>query len=264
MRAITDDTRTNILNEQFVPDNLFIYITKGAVQVFDGNQNYIFKAGDSFIARKNTLVKYKLLDNKEVFEPILFCFDDPFLKEFQEKKGLKRTDLVSKETFIGVQKSELMESFIQSVKPYYIGTMQLDEAFEDLKYEELLIILLKNQPDLTQILFDFRNPGKIDLEEFMMKNYKFNVSLERFAYLTGRSLSSFKRDFKMIFNQTPSHWLVQKRLEEASFLISNNCKKPSDIYLDLGFESLSHFSFAFKKQFGFTPTELSGKAGSSK
>jgi hypothetical protein len=30
----------------------------------------------------------------------------------------------------------------------------------------------------------------------MIKNYKFNVNLERFAYLTGRSLSAFKRDFE--------------------------------------------------------------------
>jgi AraC-like DNA-binding protein len=28
----------------------------------------------------------------------------------------------------------------------------------------------------------------------------------------------------------------------------------SDVYLDVGFENLSHFSFAFKKQFGYSPT----------
>ncbi|MNL11610.1 Virulence regulon transcriptional activator VirF [compost metagenome] len=90
----------------------------------------------------------------------------------------------------------------------------------------------------------------------MLQNYKFNVSLERFAYLTGRSLSSFKRDFVKIFNATPSQWLIKKRLEEAYFLIEKKDKKPSDIYLDLGFENLSHFSFAFKKLFGYAPKEL--------
>jgi len=63
-------------------------------------------------------------------------------------------------------------------------------------------------------------------------------------------------DFEKIFHATPSHWLVQKRLEEAHYLISKQNKKPSDIYLDLGFEDLSHFSFAFKKLFGHTPTQL--------
>lgn len=33
-------------------------------------------------------------------------------------------------------------------------------------------------------------------------------------------------------------------------------KKPSDIYLDTGFENRSHFSHAFKKNFGYAPTEI--------
>jgi AraC-like DNA-binding protein len=92
----------------------------------------------------------------------------------------------------------------------------------------------------------------------MNNNYKFNVSIERFAWLTGRSISAFKRDFEKIFNDTPSHWLVQRRLQESYFLIDKKNKRPSDMYLDLGFEDLSHFSFAFKKLFGLSPSQLSG------
>jgi len=259
MRTIADDTRTNILNEQFIPDHVFIYLAKGAIRVFDGNKSYTFKAGDACIARKNRLVKYELLESKDGFEPILFCFDEPFLQKIQKKYESKQIHATSTDTFIKIQKSELIESFIQSIKPYYKGVMRLDEVFEDLKYEELLIILLKNQPELAAFLFEFRKPGKIDLEEFMDRNFKFNVSLNRFAYLTGRSLSSFKRDFKTIFNDTPNHWLIQKRLKEAYFLIDKKNQKSSDIYLDLGFENLSHFSYAFKQSFGMTPTELTDK-----
>jgi len=49
---------------------------------------------------------------------------------------------------------------------------------------------------------------------------------------------------------------MQKRLREAYFLMDRKGKKPSDIYIEVGFEDLSHFSFAFKKQFGFAPTRL--------
>jgi AraC-like DNA-binding protein len=99
-------------------------------------------------------------------------------------------------------------------------------------------------------------PEKINLEEFMNRNYTFNVHIGRFAYLTGRSLSAFKRDFKTIFHETPGHWLIQRRLQEAHFLIEKKNKKASEIYLDLGFEDLSHFSSAFKKLFGLRPTQL--------
>lgn len=256
MRTIAEDTKTNILNEQYIPDNVFIYVAKGIIRVLDENKSYTFKAGDACIARKNRLAKYELLDSEDEFHPILFCFDEDFLQKFQKKHQSKQTDFTSDDSFIKIRKSELIDSFIQSIKPYYKGVMELDEEFEDIKYEELLIILLKNQPELAEVLFDFRTPGKIDLEEFMMKNYKFNVTLQRFSFLTGRSLSAFKRDFNTIFNDTPSHWLIQKRLDEAHFLITNKKAKPSDIFLDLGFENLSHFSFAFKKKFGFPPTGI--------
>jgi AraC-like DNA-binding protein len=31
-------------------------------------------------------------------------------------------------------------------------------------------------------------------------------------------------------------------------------RKAADIYLEVGFENLSHFSYAFKKQFGYSPS----------
>lgn len=256
MKNIAEETRTNILQEQFIPDNVFIYVAKGAIRVFDGNKSQTFKAGDACIARKNRLAKYELLEGKDAFEPILICFDEPFLRTFHQKHAPKESSAVVKDTLIQVQPSELTKNFILSIQPYYTGVMQLDEAFQELKYQELLIILLQQQPELASVFFDFRKPGKIDLEEFMTRNYKFNVSNERFAFLTGRSISAFKRDFKEIFNDTPSHWLTQRRLQEARFLIEKENKKPSDFYLSLGFESLSHFSVAFKKQYGITPSEV--------
>ncbi|MGX5684374.1 helix-turn-helix domain-containing protein [Chryseobacterium cucumeris] len=90
----------------------------------------------------------------------------------------------------------------------------------------------------------------------MNKNYMFNVSVDTFARLTGRSLSGFKRDFSKIFKMAPKQWLKEKRLKEAYYLIKTQDKKPSDIYLDLGFENLSHFYSSFKKKFGITTTEV--------
>lgn len=256
MRAIANDVKTNMLREQFIPDHLFLYLSKGKVSFFDGNETYTYRAGDCCIARKNHLVKFLLRSNEGDFEPVMFCFDEPFLQQFYQKHQSKAQIFTSNRAIIDVGKTELLDLFIQSLKPYHQGVMQLDDAFEDVKYEELLIILLKKQPELAGILFDFAQPQKINLEAFMLRNFRFNVSLSRFAYLTGRSLSAFKRDFKAIFKETPSRWLVKKRLQESYFLIKNQKQKPSDIYIGLGFESLSHFSVAFKKQFGIVPTAL--------
>jgi len=119
------------------------------------------------------------------------------------------------------------------------------------------MLILQVHPELREVLFDFDEPHKIDLKAFMNQNYHFNVHLEQFAYLTGRSLASFKRDFSKIFGTTPGKWLQKRRLSEAFFLISEKGKSASEVYLDLGFEDLSHFSFAFKKHFGVAPSKIS-------
>jgi AraC-like DNA-binding protein len=91
----------------------------------------------------------------------------------------------------------------------------------------------------------------------MLSHFHYNIPVKEFAQLTGRSLAGFKRDFDKIFGMAPRQWLQEKRLMEARNLIETKNKKPSAIYLDLGFESLSHFSNSFKKKFGKTPTAFS-------
>jgi len=244
-----------VLFEQFIPDHVFLYVTKGAISSYDGNKTYTLKQGEYGLARKNRLIKYHS-EKETAFERLFFCYEEAFLRDFQEKYKIAANKFDPSDSFVQIKPTELIPDFIHSLKPYTDSSGRLEATFEDVKYEELLIILLKNQPELAGIFFDYAKPEKINLEEFMNRNYQFNVSLQRFAYLTGRSLSAFKRDFKTIFNQTPNRWLVYKRLQEAYFLIGKKNAKPSDIYLELGFEALSHFSFAFKKLFGLTPTEL--------
>lgn len=243
--------------EQFVPDHVFLYTIKGGISCYDGNKSRTLNPGDSYLFRKNSLIRYNKAKGETPWEKAIFSLEEPFLKKFQEKHQLKATKFNTADSFIKLKPSGLMPEFIRSLKPYY-DHGKIAEPFAGVKQEELLLILLQNQPELGGIFFDYGIPEKINLEEFMNRNYKFNVSIERFAYLTGRSLSAFKRDFKETFNETPNRWLVQKRLQESHFLIEKKHKKPSEIYLDLGFESLSHFSFAFKKLFGLTPTGLSG------
>ncbi|WP_461452447.1 helix-turn-helix domain-containing protein [Mucilaginibacter sp.] len=257
MNCITPSVvETEVSLEQFIPDHVFIYATAGSIRCYDGDKSYTFKAGEFFLARKNRLARYYVEKGGGEFERMIFCYEESLLREFQQKHKIEADRFNPEDTFIKIKPTVLIPDFIHSLRPYCDSTGKIDEAFENLKYEELLIILLQDQPELAGLLFDFARPEKINLEEFMNRNYKFNVSVERFAYLTGRSLSAFKRDFKMIFNQTPNRWLIQKRLQEAYFLIGKKGEKASKIYLELGFEALSHFSYAFKKLFGLTPTEL--------
>ena len=244
--------------EQFVAEHTFTYIIKGEMHLYDGSNSYVLRSGENGLARKDSLIRFKKEMVNDELEKVFVFFDEHFLKAFQAKHHPVAAKSGARQTITLLPENKLLPPFIQSLVPHY-DHGKIAEAFADVKREELLLILLQAQPELAGLFFDYRTPEKINLGEFMNRNYQFNVSLDRFAYLTGRSLSAFKRDFKQVFNDTPGHWLVQRRLQEAYFLIDKKNQKPAKIYLDLGFETLPHFSYAFKKEFGIAPTQLAGR-----
>lgn len=242
--------------EQFIPQHFFLYLLKGSMKAYDGNKHYSILPGDYYIARKNHFIRYTKYKEEDQFEKIIITLDEVFLKKFLDRHPYVVYPTESSDSFLFLKENSLYKSYIQSLEPYYTGNQELDETFSDIKREELLLIMLKAEPELANTLFHFGIPQKIDLEEFMNRNFRFNVSLERFAFMTGRSLSSFKRDFAKTFKTNPGNWLKKKRLDEAYFQISKQHQKPSDVYLEVGFEDLSHFSYSFKKEFGLAPSEL--------
>jgi len=47
---------------------------------------------------------------------------------------------------------------------------------------EAVELLLLSMPELENYLFDFSEPHKIDLEKFMLANFKFNVAVEKVCF----------------------------------------------------------------------------------
>ena len=155
-------------------------------------------------------------------------------------------------------KSPLLQSLFASLLPYLELKHRLPEKLLAVKITEVLEVLRSLDPRSDEVLDDFAEAGKLNLVEFMESNYMFNISLAKFSYLTGRSLTTFKRDFKKAFQLSPQRWLTQKRLTLAHYQLAEKRRKPVELYLEVGFENLAHFSYAFKKQFGYPPTALAG------
>lgn len=84
----------------------------------------------------------------------------------------------------------------------------------------------------------------------MEDNYCFNLSLDEYARLGNRSLSSFKRDFEKPYKSTPGKWLMEKRLNYSLHLLTNMGKTVGEASFESGFENAAHFSNAFRKRFG--------------
>ena len=93
----------------------------------------------------------------------------------------------------------------------------------------------------------------IGIESVMSKNFLYNLKVEEFAKLCGRSLSAFKRDFKITFNTTPSRWIKSKRLEYARVLLEESNLNINQISYDCGYINSSHFIKSFKEKYNIPP-----------
>ncbi len=100
-----------------------------------------------------------------------------------------------------------------------------------------------------------RPSRKTDLAAFMEKHYSADMSMSEFAQASGRSLSTFKRDFKRMSELSPERWLTDRRLRAAHELLERGCRV-SDACFDVGFKNVSHFSAIFKKKYGLTPGQV--------
>ncbi|MFT3705904.1 MAG: AraC family transcriptional regulator [Agriterribacter sp.] len=243
--------------EHFVPEHTLTYQIAGMLILSDGSKEYNLGVGSLRLVRRNQLIKFEKIppENGE-FKSLTIYLDQAALKKISLDDGLSAMHKQNAKPVTEIKTTPLLKSYIDSLLVYHQTNSLNSEQLIELKVKEGILLLLQTDPELKNILFDFNDPHKIDLEAFMNKNFHFNVHLDRFAYLTGRSLATFKRDFEKIFDSTPGRWLQQKRLQEAHYLIKKKRKTASDIYLDLGFEDLSHFSYAFKKQFGEAPSKI--------
>lgn len=244
-------------DEEFIPDHFLGFQLSGETHAFHDKGKTVIRENTVVLVRKNQLirtVKHPSKDSKYQFVSI--SLDQETLRQYAAENKITGTERFPDTDKLFFESDEFFKGYFVSLLPYIDKTKTATSRLIVLKIKEAIELILQSNPDFKNLLFDFSEPYKIDLKEFMNKNFMFNVSVETFARLTGRSLSGFKRDFNKTFNKTPKQWLKEKRLQEAYYQIRHKNRKPSDIYLELGFENLSHFYYSFKQKFGITTGEI--------
>ncbi|RPD41440.1 helix-turn-helix domain-containing protein [Chitinophaga barathri] len=246
--------------ENFVPEHIFSYTLSGSMDMFTGGKSYHFGEGQYRFFRKNQLARFiKHPPAGGEYRSVSVLMDKNTLQSISDELNIHASQPYTGDNIVTLQPSNLFSNYINSLKPYMEAGQDINPALTNLKVREAIMILLETNPSLRNLLFDFSEPGKIDLEAYMNEHYRFNVDMTRFAYLTGRSLATFKRDFEKIYHTSPNRWLQQKRLNDAFYLLKEKGRKSSDVYLEVGFKDLSHFSYAFKKTFGMAPSTVAAQ-----
>ncbi|WP_118974916.1 helix-turn-helix domain-containing protein [Taibaiella koreensis] len=242
--------------EQFIPEHILAYQVSGETHIFHQQGTFVLRKNQILLARKNQFAKsLKMPATDPEYKAVSIILRSEDLRRFAAVNNIIPDKRYSGKYNMVLKADMYLKSYFQSLVPFLEQPQRSNRKLAIAKVNEAIELLLHTHPDLNVFLFDFNEPYKINLETFMLKHFRYNAPIESFAKLTGRSLAGFKRDFVKQFKTPPAKWLKEKRLEEAFYLIHRKDKKPADIYLDLGFENLSHFYTCFKKKYGLTPTE---------
>ena len=211
------------------------------------------------LAAGNCLTSEVLSDAGQ-FRSIILYFSSHVLEDFQVRHaaliGRLSGPAPRKEPVVTFAKDAFIRNYIESLSLLLAAPGLLTPEIRRLKLEELLLYLVQTAP---AGLDSFRaGPADAAPELVLRKVVETHVArpvtVEELAFLAHMSLSTFQRRFVGIYGLPPQKWLLKQRMQLAADLLLHHHQPPSNVYQQVGYESHSSFSEAFRKTFGLSPT----------
>ncbi len=248
---------TGKTGSMFLKEHLLLFVLQGTYVVRYGEQVYTLGKNQVLLLKKAIVVEYDKSgdpENDNLFEGMMFFLKDDLIKEFIKKVDVpvQSSDELSSISVRNVNPRLL--GFVQSLIPYFSEPDKIDAGLIKLKMLEVLYGIDNMDQKLLLQLLHLKQQVRNDISQVLEENFMNPVSINDLAYLSGRSLSSFKRDFQAIYNIPPSRWLQKRRLKKAKELLANTEISVTDVCYATGFENLSHFSKVYKSYYGHSPS----------
>ncbi len=249
---------SNVESPAYVPAALLSYARKGQIHIRTQSQLYTVPRGSFVLLRKYTEAAYfkTFTDEEGEAKGYNFALNDEFIRKVIKHVSIPKSPQPVGDRFIILDATPQLLGLMDSIAQYVDHGADLNPALVELKTMEALMALVQADENLGSIFLEYSRAERADLSKFMDYNYTQNITLDELAHQSGRSLSTFNREFRMLYNETPHKWILRKRLETAKRMLLQDDVRPSDVYLEVGFEDLAHFSRAFKKQFQMSPSRI--------
>lgn len=122
------------------------------------------------------------------------------------------------------------------------------------------ISVLSTKADLGGIS-DKNEPKLRSIYDFIKRNHKETITLEKIAEIAHMSPTGFCRFFKTMTQKTFSQYLTEVRIENACELLRNSDYTIADCCYSSGYNNLSNFHRHFKKNTGMSPSQYRTNIG---
>ena len=251
----------DLLNKAiYISTSLIVYLKRGrqVIRDYDGVDNLVSEEHLIFLSKGvYTVSDFVTMDGQ--FEAKLFFFDDGLIKKYLGSDNLKVDRVAARENAHGtytLHANQQIRRYIDSLDHVYKGEWGTGALLE-LKLLELLH-LLAIQDGSMRFIDELSVSGKNRrqrraITDFMERYYSHKLKIEDYALLTGRSVSTFVRDFKRIYNTTPNRWIVEHKIGIAHQLLLSENYSVTHAAAEVGYENISHFISEYKRRFGVTP-----------
>lgn len=241
----------------------FLYVLEGSQRLHSANQRELIKSKDAVLMKCGMYFGEWLSSSDyiqceaiavhlypEVLKKIYESEIPDFIKQY--KKQNNPTQLYK------VIDNTLIDNYIRSMLFYFENPELVDEELVKLKLKELILLLLKTEKakSIMEVISGLFSPREYSFKEVVEAHICSNLTIEQLAELTSLSVSSFKREFTRIYNNSPAHYFKNRKLEKAAELLVLSELRISEIAFDCGFSDIAHFSNSFQEKFNTSPTQF--------
>jgi len=241
----------------------FFYPIKADGIFYGGSTTISFKSRESLLLRCGQFVnQYKeLKENKDARYDIIGIHITPnLLNQIYENrlpKFLSKQKSIKHDNLKKLKANTVIDEYIKGILFYFENDYLVNEDLIALKVKELLLLLYNiNETEVRDLLENLFDPNIESFKSIIEAHIFEDLSIEEYSKLTNCSLSTFKRKFKSIFNDSPSKYITEQRLTKAKQLLQLSDLRIIDICFECGFNNPSTFSKAFARKYNVSPSEM--------
>ena len=133
------------------------------------------------------------------------------------------------------------------------------KMYLEAKVIELLLLQLEQFSERDAYLTSLKKKDidkMYEVRDFMLNNISETSSLLELAHRVGTNDFTLKKGFKEVFGTTVFGFWKEAKMKQARQLIAQQGKSVQEVAEALGYGNARHFSTAFKKTYGVSPSTL--------
>jgi AraC-like DNA-binding protein len=133
---------------------------------------------------------------------------------------------------------------------------QINRATHDLlETNGILFQLLSHFMVYSKDKYDIVDNRILRVVKYIRNNIHKDISIEELKDMCCLSKDHFIRLFKNDLQETPTQYIIQRKIERAQLMLITSDLLIKDIAYELSFENISYFNRLFKKATGLTPSD---------